>query len=81
MILNINIVCILQYIEDGSKAFSTREPDYAGQYSPWSCDTIGSYIGSKDPKPKDGVKAGAVEIMVCRHLRSLTVSSVQFLYV
>ncbi|XP_017327868.1 roquin-1 isoform X1 [Ictalurus punctatus] len=52
-----------QYIEDGSKAFGTREPDYAGQYSPWSCDTIGSYIGSKDPKPKDGVSAGAVEMM------------------
>ncbi|TSS97522.1 Roquin-1 [Bagarius yarrelli] len=48
------------YIEDGSKAFGTREPDYAVQYSPWSCDTIGSYISSKDPKPKD---TGAVEIM------------------
>ncbi|XP_062849006.1 roquin-1 isoform X3 [Trichomycterus rosablanca] len=51
-----------QYIEDGHKAFSTREPDYAGQYSPWSCDTIGSYIGSKEPKPKDAVPAG-VEMM------------------
>uniref|UniRef100_A0A3B1ITD9 RING-type E3 ubiquitin transferase n=1 Tax=Astyanax mexicanus TaxID=7994 RepID=A0A3B1ITD9_ASTMX len=51
------------YIEDGSKAFGTREPDYAGQYSPWSCDTIGSYIGSKDPKPKDAMSAGAVEMM------------------
>ncbi|XP_053346566.1 roquin-1 isoform X2 [Clarias gariepinus] len=50
-----------EYAEDGSKAFGAREPDYAGQYSPWSCDTIGSYIGSKDPKPKDGV--GAVDIM------------------
>lgn len=52
-----------EYIEDGSKAFGTREPDYAGQYSPWSCDTIGSYIGSKDPKPKDAMSAGAVEMM------------------
>ncbi|XP_009295592.1 roquin-1 isoform X3 [Danio rerio] len=42
-----------EYLEDGSKAFGSREPDYAGQYSPWSCDTIGSYIGSKDAKPKD----------------------------
>ncbi|KAI5103852.1 roquin, partial [Silurus meridionalis] len=50
-----------EYIEDSSKAFASREPDYAGQYSPWSCDTIGSYIGSKDPKPKDGVST--VEIM------------------
>ncbi|XP_060729841.1 roquin-1 isoform X1 [Tachysurus vachellii] len=53
----------VQYMEDGSKAFGTREPDYAGQYSPWSCDTFGSYISSKDPKPKDGVSAGAAEMM------------------
>uniref|UniRef100_A0A8C1PN87 RING-type E3 ubiquitin transferase n=1 Tax=Cyprinus carpio TaxID=7962 RepID=A0A8C1PN87_CYPCA len=49
------------YLEDGSKAFGSREPDYAGQYSPWSCDTIGSYIGSKDAKPKDVSRA--VEMM------------------
>uniref|UniRef100_A0A672M399 RING-type E3 ubiquitin transferase n=1 Tax=Sinocyclocheilus grahami TaxID=75366 RepID=A0A672M399_SINGR len=49
------------YLEDGSKAFGSREPDYAGQYSPWSCDTIGSYIGSKDAKPKD--VSSAVEMM------------------
>ncbi|XP_056599326.1 roquin-1 [Triplophysa dalaica] len=42
-----------EFLEDGSKVFGSREPDYAGQYSPWSCDTIGSYIGSKDAKPKD----------------------------
>uniref|UniRef100_A0A8C9VIE1 RING-type E3 ubiquitin transferase n=1 Tax=Scleropages formosus TaxID=113540 RepID=A0A8C9VIE1_SCLFO len=40
-----------QYIEENSKAFGKcRESDYAGQYSPWSCDTIGSYIGTKDIK-------------------------------
>ncbi|XP_051722730.1 roquin-1 isoform X4 [Ctenopharyngodon idella] len=50
-----------EYLEDGSKAFGSREPDYAGQYSPWSCDTIGSYIGSKDAKPKD--VSSAVEMM------------------
>uniref|UniRef100_A0A8C1A0R5 RING-type E3 ubiquitin transferase n=1 Tax=Cyprinus carpio carpio TaxID=630221 RepID=A0A8C1A0R5_CYPCA len=50
-----------EYLEDGSKAFGSREPDYAGQYSPWSCDTIGSYIGSKDAKPKDVSRA--VEMM------------------
>lgn len=38
-----------------------REPDYAGQYSPWSCETIGSYIGTKDPKPKDVM--GSMEMM------------------
>ncbi|KAK1786727.1 hypothetical protein P4O66_017116 [Electrophorus voltai] len=52
-----------EYIEDGSKPFGSREPDYAGQYSPWSCDTIGSYISSKDPKPKDAMAAGSVEMM------------------
>lgn len=41
-----------------------REPDYAGQYSPWSCETIGSYIGSKDAKPKDVMVSGAMEMMV-----------------
>uniref|UniRef100_A0A8C7YAN2 RING-type E3 ubiquitin transferase n=1 Tax=Oryzias sinensis TaxID=183150 RepID=A0A8C7YAN2_9TELE len=40
--------------DDGSKPMMKfREPDYAGQYSPWSCETIGSYIGTKDAKPKD----------------------------
>uniref|UniRef100_A0A4W5PG39 RING-type E3 ubiquitin transferase n=1 Tax=Hucho hucho TaxID=62062 RepID=A0A4W5PG39_9TELE len=43
-----------EYGEESSRAFGKcREPDYAGQYSPWSCDTIGSYIGTKDSKPKD----------------------------
>lgn len=41
-----------------------REPDYAGQYSPWSCETIGSYIGTKDAKPKDIMVPGAMEMMV-----------------
>uniref|UniRef100_A0A673B936 RING-type E3 ubiquitin transferase n=1 Tax=Sphaeramia orbicularis TaxID=375764 RepID=A0A673B936_9TELE len=40
-----------------------REPDYAGQYSPWSCETIGSYIGTKDPKPKDVMVPGTMEMM------------------
>ncbi|XP_065125243.1 roquin-1 [Paramisgurnus dabryanus] len=50
-----------EYLEDGSKPFGSREPEYAGQYSPWSCDTIGSYIGSKDAKPKD--LSSAVQMM------------------
>ena len=51
-----------QYGDDGSKAFG--KSDYAGQYSPWSCDTIGSYIGTKDAKPKDVMAPGAMEMMV-----------------
>lgn len=41
-----------------------REPDYTVQYSPWSCDTIGSYIGTKDAKPKDVMVPGKMEMMV-----------------
>lgn len=41
-----------------------REPDYAGQYSPWSCETIGSYIGTKDAKPKDVMGPGSMDMMV-----------------
>lgn len=41
-----------------------RESDYAGQYSPWSCETIGSYIGTKDAKPKDIMISGTMEMMV-----------------
>uniref|UniRef100_A0A3Q3X292 RING-type E3 ubiquitin transferase n=1 Tax=Mola mola TaxID=94237 RepID=A0A3Q3X292_MOLML len=37
--------------------------DYAGQYSPWSCETIVSYIGTKDAKPKDVMVPGAMEMM------------------
>ncbi|XP_052331765.1 roquin-1-like [Oncorhynchus keta] len=45
-----------QYLEN-SQAFSKyREPDYASQYSPWSCDTIGSYIGSKEGKSRDSME-------------------------
>ncbi|XP_060900597.1 roquin-1 isoform X4 [Labrus mixtus] len=54
------------YGEESSKTMMTmkcREPDYAGQYSPWSCETIGSYIGTKDPKPKDVMVPGSMEMM------------------
>lgn len=55
----------LQYGDESSKnILKCREPDYAGQYSPWSCETIGSYIGSKDAKPKDVMVSGAMEMMV-----------------
>uniref|UniRef100_A0A667WCY0 RING-type E3 ubiquitin transferase n=1 Tax=Myripristis murdjan TaxID=586833 RepID=A0A667WCY0_9TELE len=53
-----------EYGEDSSKAFGKcREPDYAGQFSPWSCDTIGSYIGTKDAKPKEVMVPGTMEMM------------------
>ena len=49
-------VCVCQqqqYMENSQVFAKYREPDYASQYSPWSCDTIGSYIGSKEGKSKD----------------------------
>uniref|UniRef100_A0A8C6PCI1 RING-type E3 ubiquitin transferase n=1 Tax=Nothobranchius furzeri TaxID=105023 RepID=A0A8C6PCI1_NOTFU len=53
-----------EYGDESSKAvLKCREPDYAGQYSPWSCETIGSYIGTKDPKPKDVMVPGTMEMM------------------
>uniref|UniRef100_A0A452IB39 RING-type E3 ubiquitin transferase n=1 Tax=Gopherus agassizii TaxID=38772 RepID=A0A452IB39_9SAUR len=47
--------------EDLKVAGKYKGNDYS-QYSPWSCDTIGSYIGTKDAKPKDVVAAGSVEM-------------------
>ncbi|KAK6302509.1 hypothetical protein J4Q44_G00268640 [Coregonus suidteri] len=61
-----------EYGEESSKAFGKcREPDYGGQYSPWSCDTIGSYIVTKDAKPKEIMAPGAMEMMNvdCKGLR------------
>lgn len=49
--------------EDLKVAGKYKGNDYS-QYSPWSCDTIGSYIGTKDVKPKDIVAAGTVEMVV-----------------
>uniref|UniRef100_A0A3Q3DW86 RING-type E3 ubiquitin transferase n=1 Tax=Hippocampus comes TaxID=109280 RepID=A0A3Q3DW86_HIPCM len=49
-----------EYGDESSNSIGKcREPDYAGQYSPWSCDTISSYIGSKDAKPKDVMNVDA----------------------
>lgn len=62
--LSLHVLC-LQYGEESSKTIGKcREPDYAGQYSPWSCETIGSYIGTKDAKPKDVMVPGTMEMMV-----------------
>ncbi|KAJ8371976.1 hypothetical protein AAFF_G00297980 [Aldrovandia affinis] len=54
-----------QYMEESLKAFGKcREADYAGQYSPWSCGTIGSYMVTKEVKPKDAMATGAMEMSV-----------------
>ncbi|XP_059425328.1 roquin-1a [Carassius carassius] len=46
------------YMEDNSHSFGHfREPDYTSSYSPWSCDTFGSYIGSKEIKSKEGMNS------------------------
>ncbi|TNN27092.1 Roquin-1 [Liparis tanakae] len=53
-----------EYGEENSKSMvNRREPEYAGQYSPWSCETIGSYIGTKEPKPKDVMVPGTMDMM------------------
>ncbi|XP_020777408.1 roquin-1 [Boleophthalmus pectinirostris] len=53
-----------EYGDESSKTIvKCREPDYASQYSPWSCDTIGSYIGTKDAKPKDVMVPGSMDMM------------------
>lgn len=65
LVLVTAVFLCLQYGEESSKTIAKcREPDYAGQYSPWSCETIGSYIGTKDAKPKDVMVPGTMEMMV-----------------
>ncbi|XP_041133864.1 roquin-1-like isoform X3 [Polyodon spathula] len=49
-----------EYFEDNLKAVGKYKEN---EYSPWSCDTIGSYIGTKDVKPKDVMASGAMEMM------------------
>ncbi|XP_021179247.2 roquin-1 isoform X1 [Fundulus heteroclitus] len=54
----------VQYGDESSKTMAKcRDSDYAGQYSPWSCETIGSYINSKDAKPKNVMVPGTMEMM------------------
>ncbi|TRY94387.1 hypothetical protein DNTS_027934 [Danionella cerebrum] len=44
------------YMEENSHNFGHfREQEYTGSYSPWLCDTIGSYISSKEMKSKEGM--------------------------
>ncbi|XP_058890665.1 roquin-1-like isoform X5 [Acipenser ruthenus] len=49
-----------EYLEDNPKAVGKYKEN---EYSPWSCDTIGSYIGTKDVKPKDIMASEAMELM------------------
>ncbi|XP_029473576.1 roquin-1 isoform X3 [Rhinatrema bivittatum] len=51
-----------EYFDEDLKVAGKYKGNDYSQYSPWSCDTIGSYIGTKDVKPKDAVAAGNVEM-------------------
>ncbi|KAG6929654.1 ring finger and CCCH-type domains 1 [Chelydra serpentina] len=51
-----------EYLDEDLKVAGKYKGNDYSQYSPWSCDTIGSYIGTKDAKPKDVVAAGSVEM-------------------
>lgn len=53
-----------QYLDEDLKVAGKYKGNDYSQYSPWSCDTIGSYIGTKDAKPKDVVAAGSVDMAV-----------------
>ncbi|XP_008107137.1 roquin-1 isoform X1 [Anolis carolinensis] len=52
-----------EYMEEDLKVAGKYKGNDYSQYSPWSCDTIGSYIGTKDAKPKDIVAVGLVEMV------------------
>ncbi|XP_025052522.1 roquin-1 isoform X6 [Alligator sinensis] len=51
-----------EYLDEDLKVAGKYKGNDYSQYSPWSCDTIGSYIGTKDAKPKDVVAAGSVDM-------------------
>ncbi|KAM4641592.1 roquin-1 [Discoglossus pictus] len=51
-----------EYLDEDLKASGKYKGNDYSQYSPWSCDTIGSYIGTKDAKPKDISMGGSVEV-------------------
>ncbi|XP_023669029.1 roquin-1a isoform X1 [Paramormyrops kingsleyae] len=53
-----------KYIEENSQGYGKcPEADYESQYSPWSCDTISSYISTKESKSKENVTASGMEMM------------------
>ncbi|XP_077784326.1 roquin-1 isoform X6 [Podarcis muralis] len=51
-----------EYIDEDMKVAGKYKGNDYSQYSPWSCETIGSYIGTKDAKPKDTAAVGLVEM-------------------
>ncbi|XP_078497808.1 roquin-1 isoform X2 [Lissotriton helveticus] len=51
-----------EYLDEDLKVAGKFKGNDYSQYSPWSCETIGSYIGTKDAKPKDAGAAGNVEM-------------------
>ncbi|XP_075689178.1 roquin-1 isoform X4 [Rhinoderma darwinii] len=51
-----------EYLDEELKGSGKYKGNDYSQYSPWSCDTIGSYIGTKDAKPKDVSAGGCVEV-------------------
>ncbi|XP_072275819.1 roquin-1 isoform X3 [Pyxicephalus adspersus] len=51
-----------EYLDEELKVSGKYKGNDYSQYSPWSCDTIGSYIGTKDAKPKDVSAGGSVEV-------------------
>ncbi|XP_040983624.1 roquin-1 isoform X4 [Aquila chrysaetos chrysaetos] len=56
------VFVFVQYLDEDLKVAGKYKGNDYSQYSPWSCDTIGSYIGTKDAKPKDVVAARSVEM-------------------
>uniref|UniRef100_A0A8D0C3Z2 RING-type E3 ubiquitin transferase n=1 Tax=Salvator merianae TaxID=96440 RepID=A0A8D0C3Z2_SALMN len=52
-----------EYMDEDLKVAGKYKGNDYSQYSPWSCDTIGSYIGTKDAKPKDIVAVGLVDMV------------------
>ncbi|XP_053325129.1 roquin-1 [Spea bombifrons] len=51
-----------EYLDEDLKVSGKYKGNDYSQYSPWSCDTIGSYIGTKDAKPKDVSAGGSMEV-------------------
>lgn len=62
----------MQYIDEDLKVAGKYKGNDYSQYSPWSCDTISSYIGTKDAKPKDIVAVGFVEMVVSMQRRHIS---------
>ncbi|XP_027550657.1 roquin-1 isoform X9 [Neopelma chrysocephalum] len=56
------VFVFVQYLDEDLKVAGKYKGNDYSQYSPWSCDTIGSYIGTKDAKPKDVVAARSVDM-------------------